>query len=218
MGLSTSHRVCRHSAHESVEIDGRYSAVLATASDALLSRWANLRVCSSFLISFSAARISELSPELLGLMKFIVIPQHLPICGRLSEVEIRLSDCDDLRLNRLFLGICSQFAIEAVQNYFFFTRHFVPPRQCLRCAIMMMCLVLLQSCRHQAQNQSHRTVDIEFRRQCLYQLPPRRRSLGTFLFSYLPPVEFCTLRRSPQRHQYVWLEYYRCKPMFAWYG
>ena len=54
----------------------------------------------------------------------------------------------------------------------------------------VMCLVLLQSRRHhQVQNQSHRTLDIEFHRQCLYQLHHRRRSLGTFLFSCAPHVE-----------------------------
>lgn len=52
----------------------------------------------------------------------------------------------------------------------------------------VMCLVLLQSRRHhQVQNQSHRTLDIEFHRQCLYQLHHRR--LGTFLFSCAPLVE-----------------------------
>jgi hypothetical protein len=75
------------------------------------------------------------------------------------------------------------------------------------CAIMMMCLVLLQRRRHQVQNHSHRTLDIDVRRQCLYQLHHRRRSLGTFLFSCVPHVELCNLRRIPQRHLYPWLDW-----------
>ena len=58
----------------------------------------------------------------------------------------------------------------------------------------MMCLLLLQSRRHQVQNHSHRTLDIDVRRQCLYQLHHRRRSLDTFLFSCVPHAELCKRR------------------------
>ena len=71
----------------------------------------------------------------------------------------------------------------------------------------MMCLLLLQRRRHQVQNHSHRTLDIVVRRQWLYQLHHRRRSLDTFLFSCVPHVELCNLRRIPQRHLYPWLDW-----------
>jgi hypothetical protein len=76
----------------------------------------------------------------------------------------------------------------------------------LRCAIMMMCLLLLQRRRHQVQNHSHRTLDIDVRRQSLYQLHHRRRSLDTFLFSCVPHVGSCNLRRIRQRYLYPWLD------------
>lgn len=71
---------------------------------------------------------------------------------------------------------------------------------------MMMCLLLLQRRRHQVQNHSPRTLDIDVRRQCLYQLHHRRRSLDTFLFSCVPHMELCKLRRIPQRYLYPWLD------------
>jgi hypothetical protein len=76
----------------------------------------------------------------------------------------------------------------------------------LRCAIMMMCLLLLQRRRHPVQN-SHRTLDIDVRRQCLYQLHHRRRSLDTFLFSCVPHLELCNLLRIPQQYLYPWLDW-----------
>ena len=76
----------------------------------------------------------------------------------------------------------------------------VTSRRCFRWAIMMMCSALLESRRHhQVQNQSHRTLDIEFHRQCLYQPHHRRCSLGTFLFSCAPRVQLYDPWRIPQR-------------------
>jgi hypothetical protein len=59
----------------------------------------------------------------------------------------------------------------------------------------MMYLLLLQRRRHQVQNHSRRTLDIDVRRQCLYQLHHRRRSLDTFLFSCVPHLELCNHSR-----------------------